>query len=249
MKLYPTSPLIAVSLLIMLAGCAGHKPVPMHKNGGPASYTVNGKYYKVLEHARGFKESGIASWYGQGFHGRPTSSGEIYNMYAMTAAHTRLPLGTHVRVTNRKNGRSVVVKINDRGPFHSDRILDLSYKAARQLDMIGAGSVPVSITALESVKPRAERTAHRKTTSRKPATRQARAKTDKPAQRGWLQVGAFRSAQSARQQKRRLEQAGVSTVKIVDPRPGDDIYRIHIGPFTSRRAMSRAKQRLADAGL
>lgn len=250
MKLYPTGGLLAVSLLILLAGCAGHKkPVPMHKDGGPAHYTIKGKRYKVLEHAKGFKESGIASWYGQDFHGRLTSSGESYNMHGMTAAHTRLPFGTHVRVTNQNNGRSVVVKINDRGPFHSDRILDLSYKAARKLDMIGDGSVPVRITALDSVKPRAHRTAQRPSPAGKQASRQARSKTDKPAQRGWLQAGAFRSVQSARQQKKRIEQAGLSTVKIVDPKPGDDIYRLHIGPFTSRQAMSRAKQRLTKAGL
>lgn len=103
---------------------------PRSKYGNPDSYVVNGKRYYVMKSSSGYVERGVASWYGNKFHGRRTSSGETYNMYAMTAAHKSLPLPTYARVTNLQNGRSVVVKVNDRGPFLHNRIIDLSYAAA-----------------------------------------------------------------------------------------------------------------------
>lgn len=111
-------------------------------------YTVNGKTYYPLPSARGYVEEGLASWYGPKFHGRPTASGEPYNMYALTAAHKILPLGTYVMVTNLENGRKVVVRINDRGPFVPGRIIDLSYAAARALGMVEKGVARVRIVAL-----------------------------------------------------------------------------------------------------
>ena len=118
------------------------------KNGNPSSYVVAGKRYYVLDSAGGFKQRGIASWYGKKFHGRKTSNGEIYNMYGMTAAHKRLPIPVYVRVRNLTNGRSVVVKVNDRGPFVEGRIIDLSYSAAQKLDIIGTGTARVEISVL-----------------------------------------------------------------------------------------------------
>jgi len=106
---------------------------PLSRGGNQASYEVFGKRYYVLNSAEGFTERGVASWYGNKFHGNQTSNGEIYDMYAMTAAHKRLPLPSYVRVTNLKNQRSVVVRVNDRGPFHKGRIIDLSYVAAKKL--------------------------------------------------------------------------------------------------------------------
>ncbi|MFA9419122.1 MAG: septal ring lytic transglycosylase RlpA family protein [Gammaproteobacteria bacterium] len=118
------------------------------KSGNPSSYVVAGKRYHVLDSADGFKQRGIASWYGKKFHGRKTSSGEVYNMYAMTAAHKTLPIPVYVRVKNLSNGRSIIVKVNDRGPFVEGRIIDLSYTAAQKLDITGAGTARVEIATL-----------------------------------------------------------------------------------------------------
>ncbi|AWN14382.1 septal ring lytic transglycosylase RlpA family protein [Salinisphaera sp. LB1] len=119
--------------------------VPPSKHGNPTSYTALGKRYYVLKSAKGFTQTGRASWYGRQFNGQRTSSGQPYNMFAMTAAHKRLPIPTWVRVTNLDNHKQVVVKINDRGPFHKGRIIDLSYVAARRLGIVGEGSAPVRI--------------------------------------------------------------------------------------------------------
>ena len=118
------------------------------KNGNPSSYVVAGKRYYVLNSADGFKQRGIASWYGKKFHGRKTSSGEVYNMYAMTAAHKTLPIPVYVRVKNLTNGRSVIVKVNDRGPFVEGRVIDLSYSAAQKIGITGPGTARVEIATL-----------------------------------------------------------------------------------------------------
>jgi len=124
--------------------------LPKSKRGNPPVYRVFGETYKVLETAENFKEWGVASWYGKKFHGRETSSGEIYDMHMMTAAHKSLPLPTFVKVTRADTGKSVVVKVNDRGPFVGDRIIDLSYAAATELDMVDSGKVEVFIEALST---------------------------------------------------------------------------------------------------
>jgi rare lipoprotein A len=120
------------------------------KSGNPSSYVVAGKRYYVLDSADGFRQRGIASWYGKKFHGRKTSSGEVYDMYAMTAAHKTLPIPVYVRVKNLSNGRSIIVKVNDRGPFIEGRIIDLSYTAAQKLDITGAGTARVEIATLRA---------------------------------------------------------------------------------------------------
>lgn len=113
------------------------------------TYTVRGKTYRTISDAENFRQEGYASWYGPGFHGRKTASGEVFNQYAMTAAHKRLPLGTKIKVTNLDNGKSVVVTVNDRGPFHGGRILDLSKAAAEKIGAIHAGVANVSIVAIK----------------------------------------------------------------------------------------------------
>ena len=113
------------------------------------SYTVLGKRYQTLADSKGFEQQGPASWYGNPFHGRKTANGETYNMNEMTAAHKELPLGTRVEVTNLSNGRKVVVRINDRGPFHGNRVLDLSRAAAQELGTLNAGVAQVQIRALQ----------------------------------------------------------------------------------------------------
>lgn len=116
---------------------------------GNRDYEVRGQYYQVLDSAEGFVERGMASWYGNKFHGHLTSNGEYYDMYSMTAAHKHLPLPTYVRVTNLNNDKSVVVRVNDRGPFHPERIIDLSFAAAYKLDMLDNGTAEVQVEAID----------------------------------------------------------------------------------------------------
>ena len=120
------------------------RPEPLHR-GTMRPYTVMGQSYTPMTSLRPYKARGVASWYGRRYHGRPTSSGEIYDMYAMTAAHTVLPIPSYVRVTNPSNGKSIVVRVNDRGPFHSDRLIDLSYTAAYKLGLLGGGRAMVEV--------------------------------------------------------------------------------------------------------
>lgn len=132
--------------LVVLVGCGGG--VKTYKTN-TKPYTVAGKTYYPIKSAKGFSETGVASWYGKEFHGRKTASGERYNQNNMTAAHKTLPFGTRVRVKNRDNGKNVVVVINDRGPFAKGRIIDVSRAAAKKLDMIGAGTAKVSIKVVD----------------------------------------------------------------------------------------------------
>jgi rare lipoprotein A len=153
---------VTLLLAVMLAGCTFGVPISDRgapqssgvpattpsERGNPSSYVVFGKRYYVLDSADGFVQRGIASWYGTKFHGRPTSSGEVYNMHAMTAAHKTLPLPVYVHVKNLDNGRSAVVRVNDRGPFIPGRIIDLSYAAAKKLGVDGPGTANVEISVL-----------------------------------------------------------------------------------------------------
>ncbi len=125
------------------------KVEPKSKYGNPESYNVLGKRYFTMDQSKGFKQSGLASWYGTKFHGKKTSSGEPYDMYAMTGAHKTLPLPTYAKVTNKANNKSVIIKINDRGPFHSDRILDLSYAAAHKIGLVGTGTTSIELSAID----------------------------------------------------------------------------------------------------
>jgi len=135
----------------LLTACGGSSA--WRKGGIPGSkpYTVRGKTYYPLKSARGFVEEGVASWYGPGFHGKTTANGEKYNQYAMTAAHKILPLGTQVRVTRLDNGRSILVRVNDRGPFVDDRVIDLSRAAATRLNMMGTGTARVRVQSVGDV--------------------------------------------------------------------------------------------------
>lgn len=161
---YPVLFIVSL-LLLILAGCASQgeldeaaimripdavpKFEPLAKSGNPESYVVLGQRYFTQKSARGHVERGKASWYGRPFHGRQTSSGEIYDMYAMSAAHKTLPLPTYVRVTNLENGRSIIVRLNDRGPFHADRVIDLSYTAAVKLGLKRSGTALVEVRTVE----------------------------------------------------------------------------------------------------
>jgi len=164
--------LLLLLLLGLLSGCSGTgdkvpeklsdipdakpKVEPKSKYGNPKSYVVFGRRYYTKASSKGYVERGLASWYGKKFHGRKTSNGERYNMYAMTAAHKSLPLPTYVRVTNLTNRRSTVVRVNDRGPFHGKRIIDLSYSAARKLGMAAKGVAMVEVRAIDPGNPKSD---------------------------------------------------------------------------------------------
>jgi rare lipoprotein A len=140
--------------LLLVAGCATKRsrvadaPDGRRLKGWQRPYEVNGERYEPLLSHAGFVQEGVASWYGDDFHGKPTSNGETYDMYALTAAHKTLPLGVFVKVHNKKNGKEVVVRVNDRGPFVRERIIDLSLTAARQLGITATGTAPVRVEAL-----------------------------------------------------------------------------------------------------
>jgi rare lipoprotein A len=196
---------------------------PRSTRGNPLFYEQFGKRYVILATAEGYKERGVASWYGPDFHTRSTSSGEPYDMYAMTAAHKTLPIPAYARVTNLSNGRSVVVRINDRGPFVDNRIIDLSYTAAHKLDMTRAGTAFVEV---EVITP--------------PALSDPMA-----TPRLYLQAGAFGVAANAAQLAQRLRAAGVGNVLIREPDAAVALYRVRVGPVRDVAAFDNIAAQLA----
>lgn len=189
---------------------------PRSRYGNRSPYDVLGRSYRVLDSAQGYVERGIASWYGNKFNGRNTSSGEPYNICAFTAAHRTLPLPSYARVTNLDNGRSVIVRVNDRGPFHDGRLIDLSYAAAARLGVDRTGTARVEVRALDADD--AAETDH----SRPPL----------PASGRWtVQVGSFGVRDNARGLADRLEGADIDHVDIdrVDV-DGRTLWRVLVGP-------------------
>jgi rare lipoprotein A len=207
------------------------RPVTRARLGNPPFYDVLGKRYFVLPSAEGFVERGVASWYGPGFHKELTSTGEPYDMYAMTAAHTTLPLPVYARVTNLSNGKSVVVYINDRGPFKDGRIVDLSYTAALKLDMIQAGTALVELEVLS------------------PAGNAAPVRTHRPSAL-FVQAGAFGEIANAERLADRLRSAGYSQATIhAERQPTRTLHRVRIGPIDSVEEFDRIVARLKDLGV
>lgn len=198
---------------------------PPSRGGNKSPYRVLGKTYHVLPTAVGFAEEGVASWYGSKFHGYHTSNGEIYDMYKFTAAHKHLPLPSYLRVTNLDNGRQVIVRVNDRGPFHEGRIIDLSYAAASRLGVLATGTARVRV---ENVMPS------------DPALASAQADTPSapaaavPAAGYYLQVGAYASELSAIKVKNEVSNLVDSPVAL-DTRSNDGtpIHRVRVGPFAN----------------
>lgn len=209
--------------------------LPKSRSGNRSEYEVFGVRYSVLESARNFTERGVASWYGSKFHGRPTASGEIYDMHHMTAAHKHLPLPTFARVTRIDNGQSIIVKINDRGPFVGDRIIDLSYAAAARLDMLDSGKADVLVEALSDHVPSDQIT-----------ELPVQVAADMPSQA--IQVGAFTDVDNAEALKRQVE--GVVHLPIyLDFEQAQQLYRVRIGPLQDLFVVNDALQRLNSAGL
>lgn len=209
---------------------------PRSRYGNGPTYQVWGKTYTVMDSARGYIEEGIASWYGKKFHGHRTSSGETYDMYQLSAAHKTLPLPTWARVTNLDNGDSTIVRVNDRGPFHDDRLIDLSWAAAVKLGIDQSGTGRVRVEAL-SGEPLADqpRTVAAATSSPPPPADAAL----------FLQVGAFRSPESAQALVGELMEGLPWPVSV---RPADPIYRVWVGPFGSEAERLQARDTLAGRG-
>jgi peptidoglycan lytic transglycosylase len=220
---------------------------PPSENGNKP-YTVFGVAYTPLTDARGYRERGIASWYGRKFHGRRTASGEPYDMYAMTAAHRTLPLPSYARVRNLENGRSVVVRVNDRGPFLDNRLIDLSYTAAARLGMLGTGTAMVEV---ESLTPgRAPTTVA--TTSGVQFIRTADATPlDAELPRLSVQVGAFSRYENATSLRDRLLRAGFSPIYIQKPASGagGPVYRVRIGPIATVKRGDELVAEVAHFGV
>ena len=196
--------------------------------GNRPEYEVWGKTYSVMESAQGYQAEGVASWYGAKFHGRRTSSGEVYDMYRLTAAHRSLPIPVFARVTNLRNGRSTIVKINDRGPFHAERLIDLSFAAAVKLDFHQAGTAPVRIEVLE---------------------RSLEELQQEPEQSYYLHAGQFSSEDQAQSALGRLASLGNSSVQIIALERGG--FALRIGPIASKPGLNRLQALLIalDIGL
>jgi rare lipoprotein A len=288
--------LVLLALGLLLSGCATTgqdmgttgaagepkdtpvpKVEPLSRQGNAVSYVVKGKRYHTLRDASGHVEKGMASWYGKRFHGRRTSNGERYDMHAMTAAHKNLPLPSVVKVTNLDNGRSTVVRVNDRGPFHGNRVIDLSYAAATKLDMVQRGSAKVEIQVLDpSGKPRLEeglqnifvaasdkarseakevavatRLAGNRDTLEEAALVAASAKGESSKVAAlYLQVGAFGSRANAEQLRRQLVAELEAGVQVrTDGASESHPYKVQVGPFKTRDQVDRFSSKLASLGL
>lgn len=199
---------------------------PLSK-GGNRPYTALGQSYTPMPDANGYRERGIASWYGKKFHGRFTSNGEKYDMYAMTAAHKTLPLPSYVRVTNLQNGSSVVVRVNDRGPFRHNRLIDLSYAAAARLGIIGSGTGIVEVVAV-TAGDAAPTVAAAPAPTAPAATRLANGATL------WLQLGSFSNRDNAEALRLRVAEARLGTVSVQSANVnGNPVYRVRLGPIAN----------------
>jgi rare lipoprotein A len=205
------------------------KPEPRARLGNPPFYEVFGQRYVVLGDSHGYLERGVASWYGPDFHGERTSTGEPYDMYSMTAAHRTLPLPAYARVTNLRNGRSVVVRVNDRGPFKANRIIDLSYAAAVRLDMVRDGTTLVEVAAVEA---------------------QGQLPPPPRPTELYAQAGAFAVESNATHLSERLLASGVRGVRVATDASGArPLYRVRVGPIESVDAYDAVLAQLRELGV
>jgi rare lipoprotein A len=257
---------------------AAPKVEPIRKGGPNKPYEVAGQNYTPLTDDKPLVERGLASWYGKKFHGRPTASGEVYDMYAMTAAHATMPIPSYARVRNPANGREVIVRINDRGPFHSGRIIDLSYTAALKLDLLrGVAMVEVERITYDDIKtgawmrgreqpqdlpppnayavapaqdaPQRETTATVAAADDAPPPPQAPAPVPKAAAPGfWLQLGAFSKLDGAEQERARLVGAADWLAPLLAIFKDRGLNRLQAGPYATRADAQAAAARLRAGG-
>ncbi|WP_348675754.1 septal ring lytic transglycosylase RlpA family protein [uncultured Abyssibacter sp.] len=277
------------ALTVLLGGCFGGKsigpsdgppanpevnpwnvpePVPKYeprsKYGNPESYVVAGRRYYVRDTAESYRERGGASWYGSKFHGRRTSSGEPFDMYKMTAAHRTLPIPSYVRVRNLENDRSIIVRVNDRGPFHSERIIDLSWVAAVRLGLDQQGSARVEVESitpsagtqavdLEPIEPARPLPATPEPAPAvpppAPTPRPVPINPVQPGELSYLQVGAFGDLENAERMAQRLRNEGFPQVHVRTANVrGQIVHRVLAGPFVNERDRSSARNVLASRG-
>ena len=224
-------------------------------SGSPraAGYTVRGRRYHLLDSAVGFRERGTASWYGERFHGRQTASGEPFDMHALTAAHPHLPLQSVVRVSAVGTGASVIVRINDRGPFADERVIDLSRAAARQLGMLESGTAEVTIEALDArsageVSGETEDEVSDGAVSTEAGTGRSDTPPAVDAGTTFIQVGAFAERANADALVRRVR-AHVSSPAGIDHDAGRALYRVRVGPIGDAPSRRRVLESLATIGI
>jgi rare lipoprotein A len=259
-----------------------HDAVPKKEKKSPyanSSYRIRGHYYKVLKTAHNYDKVGTASWYGTNFHGKRTSTMERYNLYSMTAASTELPLPTYVKVTNLSNGKHVIVKVNDRGPFEQNRLIDLSYAAAKKLDFIDSGVARVRVTAIDpgtwdgEKKSKPVYLASNVEKAKKPVEKlpeviaESTALVKKPVEvaeaatltskvennleKLYLQVGAFASLMSAQKLSQKIYAlVHIDThVNTVSGADDNPLYKVQIGPLYSSAETDRIRSMLRDNGI
>ena len=212
------------------------KAEPRSLYGNKSPYTVRGQTYRVLPSARGYDERGIASFYGNKFHGYKTSSLETYDMYAFSAASTTLPLPSYARVTNLETGKSVIVRVNDRGPFHDNRLIDLSYAAAVKIGIWPKGTGLVEVRGIDPARPAQELPPPEAVSGRHPGI--------------YLQVGAFADMANADRLARRLRAADLGTVQVIDGVVhGQRLRRVRVGPLDSVDRADEVSRRIERMGL
>ncbi|CAK0763372.1 rare lipoprotein A [Gammaproteobacteria bacterium] len=269
-----------LTIMLFIAGCTSQPSVvtpttpslelrdaipkvePRSKYGNPPFYEVKGRRYFTLSDFRGYVERGVASWYGPGFHGKRTSSGEPYDMRAMTAAHTTLPLPTYVYVTNLKNGRTAILRVNDRGPFEKNRLIDVSYSGAKKLGIDKPGTALVEIQALDPENPKSwpsgatalvaaaqgEKTSVTATTNSKLVEKTYPNNEAQPSI--YLQVAAFSSMDNAEHLHQRLQESVAANYSISPIRIDQQtFYRLRLGPLDSVEAADRLLEPLDQLGI
>jgi rare lipoprotein A len=220
-----------------LYGCRSDKPASDVTIISENAYEVDGRTYHRLDSAVGFREQGVASWYGDPFHKKKTANGEVYNMHAMTAAHKTLPFGTMVKVTNVENNKSTVVRINDRGPFCRDRIIDLSFRAAKEIEMIQNGTAPIEIIALG------------KDDAYLAAAKDVTSDTIYFTGDFTIQAGAFSRPENAENLKKSLEKIAREVVVGEFKKNDRTFYRVRVGRFNSLIQARDTEQRMIENGF
>ena len=219
------------------------KTEPITKAGNKSPYTVFGKTYHLLPSAEKYQQIGIASWYGTKFHGNFTSNGEIYDMYAMTGAHKTLPIPSYVRVTNLENNRSIVIRINDRGPFHSDRIIDVSYVAALKLGFADQGTTQVEVQSLtaEPNPKLVEPDLHDQNLSRN--QRKVHRLPILPLGGVFLQVGAFLERTGAELLKEKIQPLTSLSIEVLQHKT---LFKVKIGPIRNSNRLQMLQKRIDE---
>ena len=205
-------------------------------------YTVFGHTYVPVVNKEPTRERGVASWYGRMFHGRKTASGEVYDMFAMTAAHKTLPIPSYARVTNVATGKSVVVRVNDRGPFHAGRIIDLSYAAAMRIGIASAGSGLVEVERIIEPSPQVA-----VVSSPPPVADVETPMVSQEASLLWLQLGAFSSAENAEAFRSRAAASLAWNVEPIEVSPRDGLFRVRLGPYRNRQEATAIADKVRES--